>query len=309
MDRDLVLKNLQNSVDDAIKLVGDRRVNEPINRIFLAGQGCFRIAAELLKNHLEEFKMQVEVISQPELPRYADKNSLVLIGDFKGDSEDSVLVFRDSVKKWCRSITMTTGGKLEKMAELTDKEIIKLSSESEQTQTYYFLTLMLKILENSNIIEKQPFEELANTLKSESFEEMGEDLAAKLEDKTPLIYVSQRFKAVGLFWKQQLNKVAKTHSFTNIFPELCFDELEGFRKLRTEYYTIIIKDKTDNRIDKTKDLIKSLGLNVFEMKLTKNSRLEKMFTAMLIGDWMSHYLADRLGIKDSEMIFINKILN
>ena len=309
MVEDSGLKNLQSSVDEGIKLVGDRRVDEPINKIFLAGQGCFRIAAELLKNYLAQFKMQVEVVSKPELPRYADKNSLVFIGDFKGDSEDSVLVFRDGVKKWCRSITMTTGGKLEKMTELTDKEIIKLPLEAEETQTYYFLTLMLKILENSNIIEEQPFEELGKTLKSDSFEEMGEDLAAKLEDKTPLIYVSQSFKAAGLFWKQQLNKVAKTHCFTNTFPELCFDELEGFGKLRTEYYTIIIKDKADDRIDKTKDLIKGLGLNVFEMKLTKNSKLEKMFTAMLIGDWMSQYLANRLGIEGSETKLVNKILS
>jgi len=309
MVEDLGLKNLQCSVDEAIKLAGDRRVDEPINKIFLAGQGCFRTAAELLKNYLSDFKMQIEVVSDLEFPSYADKNSLVFIGDFKGNNEDSVLVFRDGIKKWCRSITITSGGKLEKMIELTDKEIIKLPLEAEKTQTYYYLTLMLKILENSNIIEKQPFKELNKSLASESFEKMGQELAAKLEDKTPLIYVSQSFKAAGLFWKQQLNKVAKTHCFTNTFPELCFDELEGFGKLRTEYYTIIIKDNADKRIDKTKDLIKSLGLNMFEMKLTKDSKLEKIFTAMLIGDWMSRHLANRLGIEDSETKFVDKILS
>ena len=138
--------------------------------------------------------------------------------------------------------------------------------------------------------------EVVKVLNNNSFKEKGKQLAKRLADKVPLIYASDRFKAVAYRWKTQINENAKVHAFTHTFSELNHNELVGYTSLKGYYYVVIIKDEADlpqmrKRMMLTKEIIRKSGVDVIEIGITGGSLLTKMFSAIYIGDWTSYYLA------------------
>jgi glucose/mannose-6-phosphate isomerase len=70
----------------------------------------------------------------------------------------------------------------------------------------------------------------------------------------------------------------------------------GFTDPRAKFSFIFLQDPADNpRVKKRMAIMKGLmeknSLPVFEVKMAGSSPLEKMFSTLLLGDWVSYYAA------------------
>ena len=153
-------------------------------------------------------------------------------------------------------------------------------------------------MQNSNLIEDQTnfVNKTVETLQKPIFEERAKELAEKLVDKIPVIYSSDRLKAIAYKWKISFNENSKVHAFYNVFPELNHNEMVGYTNIKGNFYIIIIKDEDDyertrKRMQLTKGIIKKAGVPVVEIALSGPCRLAKLISAIYIGDWTSYYLA------------------
>ena len=143
---------------------------------------------------------------------------------------------------------------------------------------------------------------------------MGKDLADKLVDKIPLIYTSDRLKAVAIRWKSEFNENSKVQSFYNVFPELGHNEIVGYTNLKGNFYVIILKDDGDyirvkKRMDITKAMIKKKGVYATEIGITGGSLLTRIFSAIYIGDWTSYYLALKYSTDPTPVDVIEELKN
>ena len=300
---------------EAVRLAQHITVIGEIDRIIVCGMGGSAIAGDILKCYLADTKANITVNRDYSLPPSANSKTLVIASSYSGNTEETISAFRNALRIGSKIVAITSGGKLETLCRASNIPFVKIPAKMQPRNAMpYSFFAILTILTNSKLIPNRfsEVQELVNGINMDALTEKGEELALKLKDKIPLIYSSERYRAIGIRWKQDFNENSKVHAFANVFPELDHNELVGFANLKGNYYVVIIEDEDDykrvkDRIRITKELIKSKKVGITEMVMKGNNLLLKMFTAVLIGDWASYYLALEYGIDPTPVDVIREL--
>jgi glucose/mannose-6-phosphate isomerase len=119
--------------------------------------------------------------------------------------------------------------------------------------------------------------------------------------------VAQRFK-------QQFNENSKSAAKWEFFPELDHNEIVGWESCdeQCRYFSIIfIRDpcgepiEIATRIDTTKQIMERKGLIMFDWEVQGKSLLAKMLSTVILGDFISVYLAVIRGSDPTPVVTIN----
>lgn len=293
------IKAFPDYIEDAVNRVRGFKVSPDIKNIIIAGMGGSGIAGELLKNYLRDLPIRIEVVKEPILPAYADKDTLLIASSYSGNTEETIAVYRKAIRKGCKIIGITSNGKLQELCKRHNYQYIEMPSGFQPRAALpYSFFMLLKVLENSDIIpdQKKYIKETVKALKKPIYEKLAKDIVERLKKRVPLIYASNRFEAVIQRWKTQFNENSKVAAFCHVLPEMNHNELEGFGVRLADFYAIILKDDKDDkiirkRINPTKDLLKKQGVPSMEISISGSCDLAKLFSAIYIGDLASYYLA------------------
>jgi glucose/mannose-6-phosphate isomerase len=294
-----VLEKFPEQVKTGYKLGDKIEVKEEVDKIIITGMGGSALPGDFLKSYLYGYKLPIFVNKDYFLPEFINHNTLVFAISYSGNTEETINAYRNALRKGAKIITISSNGKLQQLGEKQAFAHIKIPSGLQPRMAYgYQFFSMLKVLENSGLINNQSkeIEKVAELLKRSVYKEKAKELAEKLVNKILLIYSSERLSIIAYKWKIDFNESAKTHAFSNVFPEMNHNEINAFINIKGNYHVIIIKDENDymrirKRMDITKKLIKKRGIPVTEIALTGSSLLTKMFSASYIGDWTSYFLA------------------
>jgi glucose/mannose-6-phosphate isomerase len=293
-----VLDGFHDQVDDGYDLAGSLAVEGPIDKIMISGMGGSALAGEILHSYMDS-KIPIFLNKEYDLPEFVDSKTLIFASSYSGNTEETIQAYRHAIRKGCKIVVITSGGKLDILAKKNGHKAIMIPRGFQPRMTYaYMFFAILRVLANSKIIDdpRPEVESLANTLKSSVFKEKAEELADVLVGKIPIIYTSQRMHAVGYKWKINFNENTKIHAFSNVFPELNHNEILGYTDVLGDFHTIILRNDQDHqriqlRMDVTKGIIKEKGVQVTEIGLTGSNHLSKIFSGIYIGDWVSYFLA------------------
>ena len=271
-----------------------------IDKIIVSGMGGSAIPGDVLKTYMKyNSKTPVFINRNYKLPTFADKNTLLFVISYSGNTEETIEVFREGLRKGCQIVAITSGGKIKELAVLHKKPLVEVPSKKQpRAMIGYLFFPMLRILMSYNIIRnaKKEIDALSEYLKKTKLNDKAEELAKNLLDKVPLIYASEDFYPVALRFKTQINENAKIHAFWNTISEMNHNEIVGYTELYTKYHMIMFGSELDHprikkRFDICKKLVKSKGVTVTQMNFSGNSILKQMFTAIHMGDWTSYYMA------------------
>lgn len=303
-DMKSAIQGFANQVKLAYAIPVDVRFEGDINKIIICGLGGSAIAGDILKTYLKDEKIPITVSREYELSRNADKKTLVIISSYSGNTEETVSSYRDALRKGCKVISVTSGGKISEMSITHRTQVIKIprGMQPRAALAYSFFP-MLKILETLKVIEsrKQEVDKLVTTLDKKLFMETGAKLSGNLVGKIPLIYSSEMLAPVAYRWKTQINENAKAMAFNNVFPELNHNELSALVNLNANFHCIMIRTNSDphrvvKRMEITKKIYMQRGIDVTDMLIKGDTYLAKLFSAVHIGDWTSYYLGLRYKI-------------
>ena len=291
-----VLKDFPKQCREALSLPKGISVSDDINNIVVIGMGGSAIAGDLLKAFLlSSGKVPVHVIRDYKVPSFVDKNSLVFAVSYSGNTEETLSALKHAQSKNAKIIGITSGGRL--AAECSKLITIPAGLQPRAALGYLFFP-MLGVLHNSGIIRvrNEELNELVSVLnKVDNFNNLGESIAKKIKDKTPIIYSSEALGPVAMRWKTQINENAKMPAFYNVFSEMNHNEIAGYRGMGNNFAAVLIRDKHDNdRVKKRMDICKQLmeqRINVIEAETQGNGLLARMFSSIYIGDFVSYYLA------------------
>ena len=294
-----VLLNFHEQIDVAKKLTENISADGSFDHIFVFGMGGSALPGNLLKCYMNDSKIPVSVFKNYNIPKYVNDKSLVFVISYSGNTEETINAYREVMKTGAEIMTISSGGKLKEIAKMNNDIHLTVPKNIEPRQAigYQFFPILF-ILENSGIIEStaKDVENTKSVLKKELYEKKSQEIAVKLQHKIPIIYSSDSMSIVAEKWKITLNENAKTPAFYNTFPELNHNEMNGYLNIFGDYYVIIIKDEDDNprikkRMDITKDLIKSKGIEVMELVIKGDSKLTKIFSSIHLSDWVAYHLA------------------
>ena len=161
---------------------------------------------------------------------------------------------------------------------------------------------------------------IADNFDMDKLKKEGKELAQKLNNFIPIIYTSTKNEPIGYNWKIRFNETGKIPCYNNTFPELNHNEMVGFdrekdtRKLSDNFYFIFIKDKDDHprikiRMDVLEDIYKEKDLPVENIEMAGKNIWEKMFSSLLLADWVAFYTADQYQLEAEETEIITRFKN
>ena len=290
------------------------RANGKYDSVVIAGMGGSAIAGLLLKGFLADQPLMMDVVQDYSLPLWVNKQTLVIACSYSGNTEETLSVYKEARRKGCEVIAVTTGGKLEEYANVSKLIVVNIPTgfQPRAALAYQFFAL-LRILEKLRLVESKAKDvlRLKDDLKAQlqGLERNAILLSEKLLHKTPLIYAGKRFEAISYRWKCQFNENSKIMAFNHVFSEMNHNELAGFDNLTGSYYAVLLKfDEDHRRIQKrmtlTKEIMLRKGVSATEIAIHGASLLSKIFSAIILGDLTSYYLALRLRTDPSAVAII-----
>ncbi|MEM3612211.1 MAG: bifunctional phosphoglucose/phosphomannose isomerase [Candidatus Bathyarchaeia archaeon] len=285
--------------------------------IIVAGMGGSAIGGELLKDWASDMlTIPVEVCREYTLPAHADKRTLTFIVSYSGETEETLSVFLDAVKRNCMIICISSGGTLLNFAgKLKIPSIHVPEGIPPRAALPYLFTPTLVILQKLGLVTKVRAEisEAVTVLKqvcnqnapeNPLRENFSKKLATDICGTVPVVYGFGFYRSVAQRFKQQFNENGKIPSKWEVFPELNHNEVVGWEKaeeLANHFSAVIIRDKSEPepikcRIEATKELLSGKVKGIYEVWSRGEGRLAKMLSTTIIGDFTSVYLAILRGV-------------
>jgi glucose/mannose-6-phosphate isomerase len=241
---------------------------------------------------------------------------LVITASYSGNTEETLSAYEDALKKKLPLIAISTGGKLRDLAKKDGVPFVQVPATGIQPRSSfgYQFGVLVSLLKNLGVIDGARKEEVADLellLNPAKLEKKGREIAQKTVGTIPLLYSSGAWKELSRIIKIKFNEHAKTPAFWNYFPELNHNEMTGFASLgvngksRTgqtaNFNLLVLKDANDNprvlkRMDLTAKILKKKGIASAVVTIEGKTILEKIFSTLLLGDWIAYYNAILRGI-------------
>jgi len=266
--------------------------------IIICGMGGSALPGEILATLRP---LDVFTYKSYRLPIQARNESLIICISYSGDTEETLSSFQEAVEKKLPLISITTDGELEKLSKKYDVPSVKLPGPliPPRLALGEMFAALIQVLQNHNLFGKELIKEvlkLGNRLKPEKLENQGKNLAKKIKNKIPIIYASHKEMVLSQIWKIKFNEASKIPAYANCFPELNHNEMTGFENPLGKFHVIILRDPIDHprilkRMRFTAQVIKKKGVNVDIIDIKGKNMLYKIFSNILLADWVSYYLA------------------
>lgn len=301
-----------------------------INKIIIAGLGGSAIGGDLLRSVLHyECKLPIYVNRNYFLPEFADESTLVIISSYSGGTEESLSSYEDALKRNCKIACISSGGNLSVLAESNGNLLIKVPGGLQpRCALGYSFFPMLILMNKLGLIENKEnqIQKIIKSIKSRSktYLELDEknnqalNIAGHLKGKIPVIYSSNDLlDIVNLRWRCQVNENAKAMSFGNLLSEMNHNEIVGWQnnpEMLKNFAVISLVDAEDNprlltRMKITLDIIKELAAMEIQVNGEGDSKLERIFDLIYLGDWVSFYLAILYKVDPTPIEKINILKN
>ena len=286
--------------------------SDNVRSIVLTGMGGSAIAGDLLRSYLaEELRVPFLVNRSYSLPGWVDRNSLVIVSSYSGNTEETIASYHDAIRRKAAVLCITTGGEAEHLASKHGHSCIKVPPglQPRAALGYSFFPLLLA-LSRTGFIKPRPADinETVVALKKKSqiyanLKSRGNSalrMAKRLQGKLPVIYsASDRFDAVNVRWRGQICENSKHLAFGHVLPEMDHNEIVGWkvdRELLKKIAVVMLRDvgthpRVRVREEITKNIIRKKTSAVLEAWSEGSSLLARIFSLVYAGDWVSYYLA------------------
>ncbi len=293
------------------------------SRVVVQGMGGSAIAGDIAAEALGSLS-GASAAPLPEVARDYGANvgigpdTLVIALSHSGYTEEVLSGVDASLERGANLIALTSGGPLAKMAAARNLPCVMMPGESGPPRVALpdALGALLRILWDLGIAPKETpdaLNEAVDELRIRQAEfapscssagagprNVAKDLALALADKLPVIVGSRGFMSAARRWKTQINENAKTLAWTEELPEMHHNAVVGFeRPGAVEDAAVVLLGPAAPDADGplheryviTRDALTELNVPVLWPASTGRSALARLLEAVLLGDYVSYYLA------------------
>ncbi|MFT4282845.1 MAG: bifunctional phosphoglucose/phosphomannose isomerase [Candidatus Woesearchaeota archaeon] len=283
---------------------------KPGMKIYCAGMGGSGIASDLLGIYLKK-ELEIITVKDYDFPFKLKEEDLVIISSYSGNTEEAISCFRAARRANAQILIIASGGKLIDQAKNTNTPYLDMPKNFQPRSTIPFSFFpLLRVFEELALVssKEEEVKALIDYFERNTVESIAESMSEKFSEKTPIVYSSSKYYPVALRWKTQFNENAKIPAFANFFPELNHNELNSFFKDADKYHVVMLIFDDDiarmkKRMNTTKDVLLNQGVSVTALDI-KGDFLTKIFSSVILGDFISYFTALRLGVDPSPVVVI-----
>ena len=293
------------------------------NSIVYCGLGGSAISGDLLQDYLSnELKLPFKVVRGYNLPSFTNKDTLVIISSYSGNTEETISCFHQALKINCSIIAITSGGKIFEEANKNKIPVIKIEGGF---QPRYALGLsffsLLRLMQELEIVnEENNVKKIIDLWKKQGEELSGDkNKAIKIAEQMigfiPVIYSAEFLSSAGYRFKCQVNENSKLHAFYNTIPEMNHNEIIGWESYREKQFQVKVTyllDKEYNpqnrkRFNILKEILSEQKVEVLVLESNEEDRKVRIMDLIFLCDWISFYISVLRGLDPSEIDFIHQM--
>lgn len=288
------------------------------NCVVFAGMGGSAIVGDILKQLVKKnCTVPFWVHRNYGLPHFVDNRSLVFAVSYSGNTEETLSAFKEAINRGSVVVSLSSGGVLEGISKKEGIMHIKIpSGQPPRCSLGYMFFPLSKLLQKSGFIEYVDTEKIARLAGVcrkrygvHVRENKAKEIARAMHNKNIVIYSGEFLAPATLRWKTQIAENSKQMVSINFFPEMNHNEIMAwnfpfdFVKNSSVFF---LYDKQDNdrvklRMNLTREILQEKGVSIYEVESEGDDAFERIFSIIILGDWISFYLALLNGVDPTEI--------
>lgn len=313
-----VSEQLRGFLDDLERSLSyDPGVSFDCDDILLCGVGGSAVSGDFASDCcFTESRKHIRLMKYPDIPNWVGPRTLAVVSSYSGNTAETVEMYRQAVSKGCRIVVITSGGILGDLAKENGDHAVMLPKGMQPRHAIGFMIgYTLSIIHaaggpdfKDRICEVLPSLREYRSQISEGDGCLAKEIARHFTGKVPVICSDASMKSVAFRWKTQINENSKFVAFCDYAP--MFNEhglSQWIASDRTDYALLVLVGCDDAMCDGTQyveDIVsetRESAVPAREVRLGGSSTLENMFRAIILGDYVSMYMAQARGIDPAEV--------
>jgi glucose/mannose-6-phosphate isomerase len=301
-----------------------RRV-EPLmpRRLVLLGMGGSAMAGDLLRVWADrEGTVPVHVVRHYEPPAWLTPEDFLVFSSYSGETEETLAAHAACRSLGARACVLASGGTLGARAERSGTPWIRLPAGHPPRAAlgYSFAALAdlaghLGVLDGARGRVRAAADHLerAATAWGRGVVESrnsAKRIAIRLKDRGVVVVANARtLEPAALRWKGQLNENSKHLAWVSPLPEMNHNEVDSYRHPRgpaSRLAAVLLMDPEDHprvgkRFEWLRRYLSRLGVPSETVRAEGPDALTRTLWTVLLGDFVSYYLALRNGVDPSAL--------
>jgi len=310
-----VRKQLHDFIDDLEKCLKYRfDENIDCDGIVLSGMGGSAISGNVVADYcLQRSDKPVVSIMNTSLPNWVNEKTLVIISSYSGNTLETLESYKQAMAVGCKKVVITSGGILKKLAEKNNDLLILLPDNLHPRHSIgYMIGYIFGVIRSSGLLGCP--DDILSVIESLSkYRECLEDkesgpavnLARQYIKYIPVICSYSSIQSIIFRWKTQFNENSKYVAFCTTISEFVYSDLKGWiNNSRPNYALTVIVDreesiKNDIYLSKLISYLRDHNVPYRLIPLGGKTPAENMLRALMLGDYISMYMAEIQGIDPS----------
>ncbi|MCE7735777.1 MAG: bifunctional phosphoglucose/phosphomannose isomerase [Candidatus Heimdallarchaeota archaeon] len=275
--------------------------------IIICGMGGSGITANYVKslaNHFQS-KKQIVVWKEYELPSYITDEWFALVISYSGNTEETIAMTSELIKKGVETQIMTSGGQLMEMAKTAD---ILMHKINKGYQPRYALPMILgktiKLFTQElgfDVITKIQREEILNFTILEN-QQIWINVMKSCKSKKIVILSDNLFSPVALRFRCQLNENSKLIAQNYILPEFNHNAIVGLETIHENDYVFFIISNEAYEHKRTRiqrnfveDYLRGKNVEVININMNYTDLIIHILSITRNLDFISFLIAQDMG--------------
>jgi glucose/mannose-6-phosphate isomerase len=283
--------------------------------LVVCGMGGSAIGGNLAQAALgDRATRPITVVRGYALESWTPPESLVLCASYSGQTEETLACFEAAGAAGAHRVVLTTGGTLAELARSENVPVIGVPSGMQPRAAVVYMTIA--VIECAALCGAAPALHseidsatgLLETLVEEWGPAAGDDSEAKaiartLQGTVPVIHGAASTVAPARRWSTQINENADSPAFWTELPEANHNQICGWEAGRAmaPFAGVFLCDADQHpRVQRHVELaaaeLERAGAPAIQTHTRGDSRLERVLSAVLLGDLVSVYMAVLAGV-------------
>jgi glucose/mannose-6-phosphate isomerase len=300
---------------DLSKLKLDKKYKN-VKNIVINGMGGSAIGGHIIKSlYKNEMKIPFDVTSSYSLPENINKDSLVILSSYSGNTEEPLFSAKLALERKAKILGIASGGKLEKLCQKNNIPYFLINPKHNscgqpRMGLGYSIIGQLGLLSKCGIIKisKQQIDTIVKLLeklnKKWNVEILTKNNKAKkiaidLYGKIIILVGSEFLSGNAHTFSNQLNEGSKTFANYFILPEVNHHLMEGLShpKMNPEILKFLFLNsnlyhpRNQQRYQIMKKVVTKNKIPFIEYSSLSKTKLEQSFEVLLLGCYVNFYLA------------------
>lgn len=289
-----------------------------LQHVYVAGLGGSGIGADFVASFVaSECPVPYIVRKGYTVPEFVGPNTLAIASSYSGNTEETLISYDQLKAKNARIICVASGGKIIEAAKKDGFNYVEVPGNwpSPRACLGYSLTVQLWILHHLGFISDASLKSIESSItllrnESASIKKEAEEIAKKLHNRIPIIYIEDRMEPVAVRLRQQINENSKALCWHHVIPEMNHNELVGWTEKNEDLVVLYLRNEDDYsrnalRMDINKSIIGKYAGEVIEVYSKGDSMVERAMYLVHLGDWISWYLSQLRGADALEVNVID----